>query len=153
VAPIVDPAAFLVVAAVRRGLFYGACFELGRALGPEGLPWLERRAARFARFVRWLERLFARAPHGVVLLFTGPTVSGLAGIHGMSRLRFAALALPGLCARLAIVLWFGDALKEPIGDILAFIDRHWVSGTVVLVAVVAIRQWQQRRAWLRRRDV
>ena len=36
-----------------------------------------------ARFVRWLERLFARAPRTVVLVLAGPTVSVLAGVSGM----------------------------------------------------------------------
>ena len=37
VAPIVDPAAFMVVAVTRRMLFYLAAFYLGRAMGPAGL--------------------------------------------------------------------------------------------------------------------
>lgn len=150
-APLVDPVALVGVGAARRMLFYLAAFYLGRALGPAGIPWLEQRAARFARLVRWLERLFARAPHLVVLLFSGPTVSGLAGIAGMKTGLFVALALPGLVLRLLLVVGFAEWMREPIETLLAVIDEHWVPGTVLLVTLVAIHQWRRRRQFLRAR--
>lgn len=149
VAPIVDPVAFVAVAVTRRMLFYGASFHLGRALGPAGIPWLERRARHFARFVRWLERLFARAPHVVVLVMTGPVVSALAGSAGMRGRVFAALAGAGLVVRMLLVVGLGAWLREPLEAVLALIDEYWVPGTVVLVSAVALHQWRRRRAALR----
>lgn len=144
VAPLVDPLTFVAVAVTRRMLFYLASFHLGRALGPSGIPWLELRAARFARFVRWLERLFGRAPRAVVLLFPGPTVSALAGIARMHAGLFAALAISGLVVRMLLVVALGQWLREPIEAFLVLVDEYWVPGTVVMVGAIALHQWRRR---------
>lgn len=145
VAPIVDPVAFVAVAVLRRMAFYLACFQLGRGLGPSGVMWLEARAARFARFVRWVEALFARAPHLVVFAMAGPTVSGLAGISGIRPLPFMVLATASLVMRMLLVLAFADFLREPILRVLDWIDENWVSGTLVLVLGTLIYQWRRIR--------
>lgn len=145
VAPIVDPVAFVVVVGVRRMLFYAASFQLGRALGPQGISWIEARAAWLGRFVRLMEWLFARASHVLVFFMAGPTVSALAGVSRMPGRVFAALAASGLLVRLLAILFFADALRAYIELALAWIDRYWVPGTVVMVALVALYQWKGRR--------
>ena len=144
VAPTVDPAAFVAVAVGRRLLFYLACFHLGRALGPLGIPWIEARAAHFARFVRWMERLFARASHTVVLLMSGPTVAALAGISGMRTRVFVPLATASLAARMLLVLGFAEWIRVYIEIVLAWIDEYWVPGTVVMVALVVTYRLTRR---------
>jgi membrane protein DedA with SNARE-associated domain len=114
--------------------------------------WLEARAARAARFVRWLERLFERASHAVVLLLPGPTVSGLAGISGMRARVFVPLSVLGLGIRMLLVLGFAAWLRAPIETLLAVIDEYWIPGTVVLVAGTALHQWRRRRSALRGRS-
>jgi membrane protein DedA with SNARE-associated domain len=153
VAPTVDPLAFTAVVVVRRLLFYAACFLLGRALGPAGIPWLEARAARFARFVRWVEALFARASHAVVLLLPGPTVSGLAGISGMGAWRFGALATSGLVLRALLVVAFGAWMREPIEALLDWIGEYWIPATALTVAAVALHQWRRMMALRRARSL
>jgi membrane protein DedA with SNARE-associated domain len=151
-APVTDPAALLVVALMRRMLFYLATFHLGRALGPSGIRWIEARAAYFGRFVRWVERLFSRASHAVVLVMAGPTVSALAGISGMRVGSFLALATIGLVVRLMLVIVLAEWLREPLERILAVIDEYWVPGTVVLAIGVGLAQWRRfRTARARRR--
>jgi hypothetical protein len=145
VAPIVDPVAFVAVAVLRRMLFYTASFRLGRALGPAGIPWLEARAARFAAFVRWLERLFARASHLVVLLMAGPTVSALAGVSGMRPVVFTALASTSLVARMLLILGFAEWMRVYIETILAWIDEHWIPGTVLMLVLVLAYRLLRRR--------
>lgn len=145
VAPIVDPVAFVVVAVLRRMAFYLACFQMGRGLGPSGVEWLEARAERFARFVRWIERLFGRAPHAVVLVMAGPTVSGLAGMTGMRTAAFVSLAVTSLVMRMLFVLGFAEILREPIEWLLARIDEFWVPGTVILVLGALVHQWRRIR--------
>ena len=49
VVPKLNPVLLILVAGLRRLVFYLACFQLGRALGPSGVAWLEQRAERFAR--------------------------------------------------------------------------------------------------------
>lgn len=144
VAPIVNPIAFLAVAVSRRMAFYLASFYLGRGLGPAGIVWIETRAARFGSFVRWLERLFARASHLVVLCLAGPTVSALAGISGMRVAVFAALATTGLVVRMLLLLTVAEWVHVYITKVLAWIDAHWIPGTVLMVITVAIYRLRRR---------
>lgn len=141
VAPSVGPVALIAVTLARRMLFYLACFHLGRALGPSGIPWIEQRAARFGVFVRWVERLFARAPRLVVFAMAGPTVSALAGISGLRTGTYVSLATVGLVLRLIVVVGFAEWLSEYLEIILAWIDEHWLPGTIVMVVGVAIYRW------------
>jgi membrane protein DedA with SNARE-associated domain len=145
VAPIVDPVAFLLVAVTRRMLFYGASFTLGRALGPSGIVWIEARAARFGRFVRFLEALFSRAAHLVVLFLVGPTVSALAGTSGMRPAVFAGLATAGTLGRMLVILGLAEWLRDEIELALVWIDQYWVPLTVVTVLGVVTYRLRRRR--------
>ena len=144
VAPSVDPLAFVAVVVVRRMLFYVASFYLGRALGSAGIVWIEKRAARFGRFVRWLEQIFARASHLIVFLFAGPTLSAIAGASGMRPRVFAALAAPGLVLRALVVIGVAASVRGYIEVALAWIDAHWLPGTIAMVALVALYRWRRR---------
>lgn len=144
VAPAVAPAAFLAVLVARRLVFYLACFQLGRALGPLGIPWIEARAARLAVFVRWLERLFARASHLVVLVMAGPTVSALAGVAGMHVGVFSALATVSLLLRGLLVLGFAAWMRAYLEIARAWIEAWWVPGTVVMVIAVVLYRFRRR---------
>lgn len=144
VAPIVDPMAFMVVSVGRRLLFYLASFQLGRALGPVGIPWIEARAARFGQFVRFVERLFARAPHAVVLTMTGPTVAALAGISGMRLAAFVPLATLSLAVRMLVTIYFAEWMREYIEIALVWIDEYWLPGTILMVTGVAVTRWRRR---------
>ena len=147
VVPKVDPLELILVGGLRRMVFYLACFQLGRALGTPGVAWLEQRAARFARFVRWIEMWFSRAPRLVVLLFAGPTVSALAGMSGMPLVTYLWLAGLSLLARLLMLLGFGEMLREPIEWLLAWIDVYWVQITVAMGLVFGgFQAWRSYRA-------
>ena len=67
-APVANPVALIVITAVRRMAFYLSCFYLGRALGPAGIPWIEKRAARTrgAQYAR--DTIRGSAPDGVAVL-------------------------------------------------------------------------------------
>lgn len=152
VAPIVSPLAFIAVAGLRRMAFYLACFQLGRALGPPGVVWLEARAARFARFVRWIEYWFGKAPRLVVLLSVGPTVSALSGMSGMPLGTYLGLASLSLLGRLLLILAFGEMFRESILWLLGWIDEYSLSGTAVMVLLVLVYQWWRIRRSRRRPD-
>lgn len=145
-AALTNPIALLGVATARRLVFYGATFFLGRALGPYAIQWIEARARHFARFVRLIERWFARAPRLVVLVAAGPTVSALAGMSGMGLPTYAALATLGLTVRIWIWIQFAGVLRGPIEQLLAWIDEYWVPGTVVVITIIAVTQWRRVRA-------
>jgi len=145
VAPTVNPLAFILVGAGRRMLFYLASFQLGRALGPKGLEWLEMRAKRFARWVRWLEGLFNRSPRAVVFFLPGPIMSSIAGSSGMPMRQFGWLSAGALVFRMILIITFGEWMREPIEAILEWIDRYWIPGTVVMVAgVLVYRRFRKR---------
>jgi membrane protein DedA with SNARE-associated domain len=145
-AALTDPLVLLAVTTTRRLLFYGATFFLGRALGPFAIQWVEARARFFGRFVRFIERLFAKAPRLVVLSAAGPTVSTLAGMSGMALPTFLTLATVGLVVRLWIWIQFADLFQGPIEQLLAWIDEYWIPGTLVLVTFIGISQWRRVRA-------
>ncbi len=144
-AAVTHPVALLAVATTRRLLFYTAMFFLGRALGTRAVEWVEARARHFARFVRFIERLFEKAPRLVVLLGSGPTVSALAGMSGMPLSTYLTLATLGLVVRLWIWIQFAEIFRGPIEQVLAWIDEYWLPGTVVLVTIVGIHQWRRLR--------
>ena len=143
-APTVDPFAFVAVVVTRRMLFYLASFHLGRALGPAGIVWIEARAAGFGRFVRWLEQLFRRASYPIVFFLSGPTLSALAGASGMRPLVFAALATSGLVLRALVVLGVAASVRPILESVLAWIDEHWIPGTLVMLAIVTLYRWRRR---------
>ncbi len=143
VAPIVDPLAFMLVAGARRMAFYLASYHLGRALGPPGIDWIAARSRHFGRFVRWLEKLFARASHVVVLAMAGPTGCLLAGISGMHALVFSALATLGLGLRLLVILSLAEWLRVYIEALLEWIDAYWIPATVVMVTGVLVYRWRR----------
>ena len=149
VAPSVDPVAYLAIGITRRMLFFTACFYLGRSLGPVGLVWLEARARRFAGGVRWLERLFRRGGHVVVLLMAGPMTSTLAGIAGMRIAPFLLLASLSLFYRLVLVYLFADVFREPIEAFLAWLEEYQLPGTIALITGIVI--WRGGRRWFARR--
>ena len=149
-APNVDPVTLIAVGTLRRLFFYTSCFYLGRSLGPVGLEWLEVRAKRFARWVRWVESMFQRAGTLVVVLFCGPTVSTLAGISRMHIGTFLVLATISLIFRITLMVMAAEWLKEPIEQLLALINEYRLPGTVLLIASIAgyqlIRRWSVARA-------
>ena len=148
VAPNVDPFLFVLVAGARRLLFYAGSFQLGSALGPSGLIWLEARAARFARFVRWLERIFEKWSYAVLVLTPGPTVSCLAGIARVPLRVFVPLVTVGLVIRMLLVILMAAWLREPIEALLELIDAYWVPGTILVVIGVLVYRWVGRSSAL-----
>jgi membrane protein DedA with SNARE-associated domain len=146
VAPIVDPFSFVAVATCRSLLFCSSCYVLGRTLGPSGILWLEARAEKAARFVRWLERAFNKAPHPVLFLMIGPVTSAIAGSSRMKPWVYGVVAGTGLMTRSLVILEFADWLREPIEALLALIEQYQLPVTLVLVFGIAIYQIRKRRA-------
>ncbi|MDG2305051.1 MAG: hypothetical protein P8R42_10415 [Candidatus Binatia bacterium] len=144
VAPTVDPAAFLLVATARSLSFFVVCFYLGRAFGPAALVWLELRAPRMGRFVRWLERAFAHASYPAVLLLAGPAVAVIAGAAGMKAVVFSSLAAVALMARLVLILEVGDWLSGPLEAVRSLIGIYWIPGTFLLVLGISLSRWRGR---------
>ncbi len=146
VAPIVDPFSFVAVATCRSLLFSGSCYLLGRTLGASGILWLEARAEKAARFVRWLEGAFKKAPLPVLFLMIGPVTSAIAGSSGMKPWVYVAVASTGLMTRSLVILELADWLREPIETLLVLIEQYQLPVTLALVTGIAVYQIRKRRA-------
>jgi membrane protein DedA with SNARE-associated domain len=152
-APVVAPLALGAVLIARRQVFYGASFFLGRALGPEVIPWIEQRISYVGRFVRLIEALFTRAPRLVVVLMAGPTVSALAGVSGMALGTYLALSIISLTIRVAFMLGFAELTQVYIEMARAWVEEHRLPGTVVMVVLVVLYRWRSSaRARARSQD-
>jgi hypothetical protein len=145
VAPVTHPVAFFLVLVVRRLLFYLGCFQLGRTLGPWAIPWVESRSRHFGRFLRFLERLFNRAPHAVVVAMSGPSVSALAGVSGMQTGVFLPLATVSLAVRVLLVMGFAAWIRVYVEIAVAWIDTYWIPATALTASGVVLYQLWQRR--------
>lgn len=146
VAPTVDPIAFVMVGTARRALFYAPCYVLGRSLEERGLVWLESRAGWAVRFIRWLQGIFQHAPRSAVLLLPGPSMSAIAGMSGMRGPTFGLLVGAGLVLRMLFIVLVAEWFREPIEELLAWIERIWLPGTAVMLAGVLIyKSWRRRR--------
>jgi membrane protein DedA with SNARE-associated domain len=137
-APVVDPFALAAVLIVRRQLFYGCSFFLGRALGPDIIPWIEQRVAFAGRFIRLMERLFGRAPRLVVATMAGPTVSTLAGISGMAIKTYMLLVFLSLTVRATLMVGFAELTETYLQMGRVWVDEYRVPGTILMVLGVAI---------------
>lgn len=146
VAPTVSPAPFVAIATLRRLAFYLPCFLLGRTLGQRALLWLEARYRGAARFIRWLDRIFQRAPRPAVFLLLGPVMSTIAGNARMPLATWIPLVAAGLVLRMVVIVWFGEWLREPIEIVLSWFDEYWIPGTIVLVAGTGLYQWRKRQS-------
>jgi membrane protein DedA with SNARE-associated domain len=145
VAPVVHPVAFFLVLVIRRLVFYVGCFQLGRALGPWAVPWVEARSRHFGRFLRFLELLFNRAPRAVVLVMSGPSVSALAGVSNMPARVFLPLATVSLAVRVVLVMGFAEWIREYVELALGWIDAYWIPATAVTASGVVLYQVWRRR--------
>jgi len=151
VAPFVNPVAFVIVGTARRLLFYMLSFHLGRALGDSGIGWLEARWPFASRGIRWLQKWFDVARYPVLLLFSGPTVSTIAGMSDIPSRVFAALVATGLVFRMLIILVVAQSLIEPLRIALDWIDAYKRPGTLLIVLCILVYElFRRRRARLAR---
>lgn len=145
VAPAVDPLAFILVGTVRSVALFVTSYYLGRALGPAGMRWMQSRAPRAAGVVRWCENMFNKAPGAAVVLLTSPVLGIIAGIAEMNVVTFTLLSCVAMVLRLVLVLELGDWLRGPIDYARMLIGEYWLPGTIVIVTLIALRQWRKRR--------
>jgi membrane protein DedA with SNARE-associated domain len=148
VAPIVDPVWLLLVGGARSLTFSAVSYLLGTAMGEPGLVWLDQRAVRTARFVRWLERFFLRWSYFAVIIFPLGVMAGVAGVSRMRPVGFFTCATVGIALRLSLYIWLASSIREPIMALLEFIRAHQLPATAVCVVGVASYQlikWKRRR--------
>jgi uncharacterized membrane protein YdjX (TVP38/TMEM64 family) len=138
---------FLLVGGTRSLAFTGVSFFLGRALGEPGLVWLDARAGRFARFVRWLERFFQRWSYLAVFIFPLGAMAAVAGVARMAPTGFFITASIGIVFRMSLYAWLAESIRGPILALLEVIRTYQGPATGVLIVCVAAYQFSK---WRRR---
>ena len=83
----------------------------------------------------------------VIVLAAGPTTSTLAGISGVRFPLYILLAVISLFFRLTIMYEFADVFREPIEQLLVWIERYQLPGTIIIVTgIIAWQLFKRRRA-------
>ncbi len=145
VSPALDVVTFYVVA--MCGLFFADPFGylVGREYGDDAIRWIERQSGSAGRFVRVVERLFARA--GVVVLFLapGPIVCLLAGAARMRVSVWLTVNLLGTFTGVTLIRLFGDRFAATIDRIVRFVEANVLVLTIVSVAFVVVSMAMRRR--------
>ncbi len=134
---------FLLIATFRRTLTDPLYFLLGRYYGEGAVRWLEVKAG-LGSYAQLMEKIFKKAAHPAVFLFPGAVVCALAGVVGMRFGVFLALNLAGTIAAVLALKLFGDAVADPVEDLIAFFDRNLVTTTVVSIVLVVLSVWLGR---------
>jgi membrane protein DedA with SNARE-associated domain len=120
-------------------------YLLGREFGKSALEWVEANSPTSGRFVRLLERLFAKAGVFVLLLSPDLVVSTLAGVARMPPALFVVANIAGTIGMVAVARYFGDVFDGPIRAILAFFQAHLGLVTAVSVILVVALNWYFRK--------
>ncbi|HEY3496132.1 MAG TPA: hypothetical protein VGK73_15645 [Polyangiaceae bacterium] len=142
----VDPVPLLAVATARRIVTSIGGYGIGLLYGRAALGWLEPRYPRLARFVAWVEGLFAR--WGVLLLVVAPTAT-VALFAGAARSRLIAFVLAvavGHALWIGVTIYVGDAFAVWTDRLTHFVGEHLLESTLVCVTAVTLQQaWSRRR--------
>jgi membrane protein DedA with SNARE-associated domain len=124
----------IVRAAAVLTLYY--CF--GRRYGEAALRWVEERAGRSMRPVRWIERQFHRGRYPIVVAFPGSLTAMLGGADRMAFAPFIVVAMLATSARLVVIRLLADLFADPLLDVLDWVSHNQLWLTVVSVSSVFV---------------
>lgn len=119
-------------------------YLLGREFGKAALEWVEANSPASGKFVRLLERLFAKG--GVLVLLASPDliVSTLAGVARLPFALFVIANIAGTIGMVVVARYFGDVFDGPIRAIMAFFQAHLALVTAVSVLFFVALNWYMR---------
>ena len=124
----------IVRAAAVLTLYY--CF--GRRYGEAALRWVEERAGRSMRPVRWIERQFHRGRYPIVVAFPGSLTAMLGGADRMAFAPFIVVAMLATSARLVVFRLLANLFADPLLDVLDWVSHNQLWLTVVSVGSVFV---------------
>ncbi len=140
-----DPWVYYPVAVFRLLVTKPLVWLVGAWYGDRAVGWAERRSARGARLLRWVEGHFGRFGWVVIAITSNNAVCLLAGSAGFSLFWFMVLAVAGTLVRLWIFAMVGNIFSDLIGDIIAFVGDHRAAVVAASIAVVLGGLWWQHR--------
>ena len=121
-------------------------YLLGYWYGEPALQWVEARSGTGGRFLRAMERFFAKAAYPLVFLAPNNYFCLFAGASRMPPPAFLVLNVGGTVARLVAIRAVGDLFDEPIDDVLDFLQRYRWPLTALTVTIVAVQVALDRRS-------
>lgn len=144
--PVVDFPSLLLVAVPRHFAPDPFMYLLGRDYGPLAVEWLEANSPPAGKWIRALERIFAKVGPLALLLSPDLVVSTLAGAARVRFSVFVVMNLLGTIGTVVVAKWFGDALEQPIHVVVGFFQAHLAVVTLASVLVFAAFHWYSTRA-------
>lgn len=141
-----DPWTYYGVATFRLLGTKPLVWLVGAWYGDRAVRWAERRSARGAGLIRWVERHFGRFGWAVIVITSNNVVCLLAGSAGFSLAWFMVLAVAGTLVRLWLIDLAGARFTGPIDEVIGFVADHRLPVLVASIAVVVGGLWWQHRA-------
>lgn len=149
VVPQLDPWTFFSIGLVRRLLGIFLFYSFGYLYGQRAITWIERSWPLAGRWVRWVERLFARVGAPLVLI-PSVTIWVLAGTARTPPVVFGVLSACSVLATLAMVWSFGGLWASPLQWLLEWLRQYmWEATTATVVGLGLVQVVRLRRRPLR----
>ena len=141
----IDALPYFLVGGVRLLAADPLFYLLGYWFGETALRWVEERSGSGGRFLRAMERFFAKAAYPLVFLAPNNYFCLFAGASRMPPPAFFILNVSGTVVRLIAIRAVGDLFDEPIDDVLDFLTRYRWPLTAVTITIVAVQVLLDRR--------
>ncbi len=113
-------------------------FILGMWYGDAGVEWMERRTHTWGQMLRQLQQWFGKAAYPLIFIAPNNPICLFAGAAGMPLRAFFAVNIAGTFARLWLIRRFGEAVENPIEDVLDFLREYRIPLLIVSVALVLL---------------
>lgn len=122
-------------------------FFFGRRYGDAALRWVEDRAGRSMRPVRWIERQFHRGRYPIIAFFPGTLAAMLGGADRMPYGGFLAVAMVATAVRLFLIRAVAKLFEGTLLDILDWVGKNQLWLTIASVGSVFVYVlWSNRSA-------
>jgi membrane protein DedA with SNARE-associated domain len=131
---------FFAIAFTRLFVADPLFYLLGRWYGDAGLRWLEKQAGGKGSlgWIGWVEKHFPKWGLPFIAIMPNQLVCLLAGSSRVRPRTFFALNVGGTTIRLVIVWALGQQFREPLGDVVGFVQRYqwWLVGGLFALSMV-----------------
>ena len=141
----IDAVPYFLVGGVRLLAADPLFYLLGYWFGETALRWVEERSGSGGRFLRAMERFFAKAAYPLVFLAPNNYFCLFAGASRMPPPAFLILNISGTVVRLIAIRAVGDLFDEPIDEVLGFLTRYRWPLTALTVSIVVAQVLLDRR--------
>jgi membrane protein DedA with SNARE-associated domain len=113
-------------------------FILGMWYGDAGVEWMERRTHTWGQMLRQLQQWFGKAAYPLIFIAPNNPICLFAGAAGMPLRAFFAVNIAGTFARLWLIRRFGEAVENPLEDVLDFLREYRIPLLILSVALVLL---------------